>query len=476
MTDREKALAYDKAIERARAYYNSTCFRNTLEALENIFPEIKEEMNKKIKACIEMCLTDANEQRFKDYNTTLKDCLEWLENQEHISKTYLTVQDDKSEEISKEIIKYLEQTVPHHHRDELLKSKEWIAWLKNQNPQKLDNMIKPIFNVGDTVRHKNIEGFECTIESIDDSTYYGNTTNFDIKDQNNWKLVEPIDYIAYSKDTVWNESDRLHLGSILSILKTERNNAEVEQYRDSVNSDIDWINNLKNRVISLQPNTDYCKEDYCNLNEIMSYIKDNDLKVWLKNHIQPQPKQWWSEDDEYNLQCMIAKAVSDIQNGNVGRNNELIDWLNSLKNRISSPLHINYSKEDLERINRISDFIMKNRKGDTDEIYQQEQDVKWLKSLKYLNKCSRVFDEIDKEILRAAVLFIQNNTDEFACNGISKEDVIGWLDSLKNSETWQPTEMQLHAFEQVYDWYNNNFAPSETLTSLYNDLKMLYEK
>ena len=32
-------------------------------------------------ACIEMCLTDANEQRFKDYNTSLKECLDWLEKQ-----------------------------------------------------------------------------------------------------------------------------------------------------------------------------------------------------------------------------------------------------------------------------------------------------------------------------------------------------------------------------------------------------------
>ena len=41
-----------------------------------------------------------------------------------------------------------------------------------------------------------------------------------------------------------------------------------------------------------------------------------------------------------------------------------------------------WSEEDEHRINRISDFIWKNRKGDTDEIYQQEQDVDWLKSLK----------------------------------------------------------------------------------------------
>lgn len=34
-----------------------------------------------IKSCIGMCLSDANEQRFKDYGTNLKDCLAWLEKQ-----------------------------------------------------------------------------------------------------------------------------------------------------------------------------------------------------------------------------------------------------------------------------------------------------------------------------------------------------------------------------------------------------------
>ena len=34
-----------------------------------------------IKACIGMCLTDVSEQRFKDYNTNLRDCLAWLEKQ-----------------------------------------------------------------------------------------------------------------------------------------------------------------------------------------------------------------------------------------------------------------------------------------------------------------------------------------------------------------------------------------------------------
>jgi hypothetical protein len=41
-----------------------------------------------------------------------------------------------------------------------------------------------------------------------------------------------------------------------------------------------------------------------------------------------------------------------------------------------------WSEEDSARLQRIIDFLWKNRKGDTDTIFQQEQDVAWLKSLK----------------------------------------------------------------------------------------------
>jgi hypothetical protein len=41
-----------------------------------------------------------------------------------------------------------------------------------------------------------------------------------------------------------------------------------------------------------------------------------------------------------------------------------------------------WSEEDSARLQRIIDFLWYNRKGDTDTIYQQEQDIDWLKSLK----------------------------------------------------------------------------------------------
>lgn len=42
----------------------------------------------------------------------------------------------------------------------------------------------------------------------------------------------------------------------------------------------------------------------------------------------------WSEEDDYNLQCCIAKIQYDIDNGRIGRNRELLTWLKSFKDRV----------------------------------------------------------------------------------------------------------------------------------------------
>ena len=44
-----------------------------------------------------------------------------------------------------------------------------------------------------------------------------------------------------------------------------------------------------------------------------------------------------------------------------------------------------WNEEDSKRLQRIIDFLWHNRKGDTDTIYQQEQDIDWLKSLRLQN-------------------------------------------------------------------------------------------
>ena len=67
---------------------------------------------------------------------------------------------------------------------------------------------------------------------------------------------------------------------------------------------------------------------------------------------------------------------------------KIIDWSKHIKYEPNSPSiteekPVNWSEEDKIRLDRICKTLWKNRKGDTDEIYQQEQDINWLKSLRF---------------------------------------------------------------------------------------------
>ena len=82
-----------------------------------------------------------------------------------------------------------------------------------------------------------------------------------------------------------------------------------------------------------EPNhIDYILPKNCEI--ISGYgVKEKGNSYPTKSTIFSQQNPAWSEEDDYNVQCLVAKVTSDIQNGNVGRNQELIDWLKSLKER-----------------------------------------------------------------------------------------------------------------------------------------------
>lgn len=86
-----------------------------------------------------------------DYEQKYKEAQGWIEKiyptlqheqQMEAEAFFPELKDSEDERISKEIIEYLERTVPHHHRDEVLKSKEWTAWLEKQGKGKLTDKPK----------------------------------------------------------------------------------------------------------------------------------------------------------------------------------------------------------------------------------------------------------------------------------------------------------------------------------------------
>lgn len=95
---------------------------------------------------------------------------------------------------------------------------------------------------------------------------------------------------------------------------------------------------------------EWTTSDAATLKELIDFLENGTAKLqhdltryanWLKIQFTPiekksEQKSTWSEEDDYNVQCLVAKTNCDIQKGNVGRNKELIDWLKSLKNRIKN--------------------------------------------------------------------------------------------------------------------------------------------
>ena len=89
----------------------------------------------------------------------------------------------------------------------------------------------------------------------------------------------------------------------------------------------------------------YCQENCKGFQETGRCFCDGECKAkkeYIEQNLQennfPQIEQKpaWSKEDDYNVQCLIAKVTYDIQKGNVGRNYKLIDWLKSLKYRMNN--------------------------------------------------------------------------------------------------------------------------------------------
>ena len=106
-------------------YYKVNLAYLTKEQVEEIEALVSKwkSTDEDIKNCIGMCLTDANEQRFKDYGTNLKDCLAWLEKQNN----------SKSVKWSEEDIKVMDMLIKEEEDARILSCdlKESI-WLTNK--------------------------------------------------------------------------------------------------------------------------------------------------------------------------------------------------------------------------------------------------------------------------------------------------------------------------------------------------------
>ena len=71
-----------------------------------------------------------------------------------------------------------------------------------------------------------------------------------------------------------------------------------------------------------------------NNNDVVGLMRDMAYYVATLTRNLYKQESKWTEEDDYNLRCCIAKAESDVANYYTVRNKELFEWLKSLKQKI----------------------------------------------------------------------------------------------------------------------------------------------
>lgn len=211
---------------------------------------------------------------------------------------------------------------------------------------------------------------------------------------------------------------------------------KIEQ-ESTWNEKIKGLNELETYILSLVPDRslDAIKVDAKNIRYIIN---------------KEQKPAEWSEKDTKILNEIIDELTpygecpdypSPEEQEYYYTRTSMIDWLKSLKDRVQPQSQQEWSKEDSERLLRIHQFIWANRKGDTDEIYQQEQDADWIMS----------------------IIQQQNQYDKGYNDGYS---------AAKYNQ-WKPTDKQMEDFRMLLDYNIGvfDYAKFMSADSLYEDLK-----
>ena len=329
----EKAKRYDEAIERAKGLIDF-CSDSELKTLENVFPELSESEDEKIRKELIKGFNNLDKRAVWYNGITYGQILAWLEKQgEQKPKTeyiYLKFREgDTIQKITgdKDIVTIAEvDTEAEEYRltnSEFLPFKyEHLWYLVEQKPI-------PIFRVGETIIAKdgtNIIKEPFHIDKIEDDYYWDGENTILVCNQDDWELVE-------QKTTEWSEEDAKHFLRCLGYIE-----AYVEPRKD----DVRWFKELKDRV---------------------------------------QPKNVeWSEADEF-IRLTLLKIVKNEmkQHGNVGLGNgiitsDIIVWLKKLgKQKSLDEVAKEITKNKETAISFLKSCGIMNDNGELADEYKTEQ-------------------------------------------------------------------------------------------------------
>ena len=212
----------------------------------------------------------------------------------------------------------------------------------------------------------------------------------------------------------------------------------------------------------------------------------DDCENW-QNYFRPYTgKTVWSEEDEKMFRDIAARLHSHFDVDKI-EYDKSYHWLKSLKDRVQPQPKQEWSEEDKERIEQICDDLKcglenfhsgKNVKGlHFEEIIKSN--INWLKSLRPQPK--QEWSEEDETKRNALIGLVEEIKNQPLRRLEDWDGYISWLKSLKPQNHWKPSDEQIKAFEHFVrsvgesgyaSPYDNN---ANLLYSLLEQLKKLKE-
>ena len=201
--------------------------------------------------------------------------------------------------------------------------------------------------------------------------------------------------------------------------------------------------------------------------EIRKEIK-KDAEAWYKEHYEgsnPQGRSivigayvdgavtWLKKQGEQKPATMsLDEAIEHCKEKSCSNNacalehKQLAQWLKELKGYKEQKTA--WSEEDKTMIENIIDTInMSIEDCDVDDIgtnarFSLEKERDWLKSLKSRVQPKVELTQLDKNILEAAIAFVEQNNHFNCWRGVDKHTVLSALHSLRYWNQWKPSKAQ----------------------------------
>ena len=407
---------YKEALERAKSLIGDTIIEESGQHIaEVIFPELAESEDEKIRKAIHIYL-DWLDGR-KDYQPkgdyTIKDMIAWLEKQGEQKVNYTTLVETGNGGINALVTRELSNSCDYE--------------------EKPVGKVEPKFHEGEWIVQENIGTYK--VIEVRESWY----EVIDVED-NHYSIAFDKEYMCH----LWTIQDAKDADVLYSFdsnrpfIYKERNGYEQAKAYCGLNIyGKFFVSGTKDYVITLDKYVPATKEQRDTLMKAMAdagYTFDFDKRELKK--IEQKPAAW-SEEDEVK----INRIVACLENLNVADNDILlkdVDWLKSLKDRVQPQPNQEWSEEDEKIAKTIINEFEQSSEWYCANGLTKEDCIAWVNKQMH----TKWSEEDKKKVNNLYVLLDQM----VSFNMLSNKDATefkDWLKSLRPQNRWKPTKQQL---------------------------------